>query len=77
MQTTRSTAAEPPGAAPAAVRAAPPAPPPGRSSPVRTALVVSHDSRLVAYADRVLHLEDGRLALDPHPVTLAALEVLS
>jgi putative ABC transport system ATP-binding protein len=42
-----------------------------------TVLVVSHDSRLVAYADRVLHLEDGRLALDPHPVTLAALEVLS
>ncbi|MFO0843423.1 MAG: ABC transporter ATP-binding protein [Gemmataceae bacterium] len=28
-------------------------------------LVVSHDSRLVPYADRVLHLEDGRLAEEP------------
>jgi putative ABC transport system ATP-binding protein len=27
-----------------------------------TVLVVSHDARLVPYADRVLHLEDGRLS---------------
>ena len=27
-----------------------------------TVLVVSHDARLVSFADRVLHLEDGRLA---------------
>ena len=27
-------------------------------------VVVSHDSRIIPYADRVLHLEDGRLGLE-------------
>jgi putative ABC transport system ATP-binding protein len=29
--------------------------------------VVGHDPRLVPYADRVLHLADGRLAAAPAP----------
>ena len=70
MQTTRSTAAEPPGAAPAAVRAAAPAPPAGRSSPLRTALVVFGVMLLVASvvgASWVLrsHASDGRGVPEP------------
>jgi putative ABC transport system ATP-binding protein len=29
--------------------------------------VVGHDPRLVPYADRVLHLADGKLAAEPAP----------
>jgi energy-coupling factor transporter ATP-binding protein EcfA2 len=30
-------------------------------------LVVTHDARLMAYADRVHHMEDGRLATEGAP----------
>ena len=32
-----------------------------------TSLVVSHDARLIPYADRVLHMEDGRLTEQEEP----------
>jgi putative ABC transport system ATP-binding protein len=33
--------------------------------PGRTVLVVAHDSRLMSFADRVIHIEDGRLLEPP------------
>jgi putative ABC transport system ATP-binding protein len=33
-------------------------------------LCVSHDPRVVAHADRVLHMEDGRLLDDTRPAAL-------
>jgi putative ABC transport system ATP-binding protein len=44
----------------------------GRAAHERGAvvLIVSHDARLIPYADRVLHLEDGRLREPPEPAAL-------
>jgi putative ABC transport system ATP-binding protein len=33
----------------------------------RAVVVVSHDSRIVEFADRVIHIEDGRIAADGPP----------
>jgi putative ABC transport system ATP-binding protein len=35
--------------------------------------LVGHDPRLVPYADRVLHLVDGRLSVDPAPMSTGSL----
>ena len=34
-------------------------------------LVVTHDSRLLPYADRVFHMEDGRLISEEQPKKVA------
>jgi putative ABC transport system ATP-binding protein len=41
-----------------------------------TVLVVSHDARLVPYADRIFHLEDGRLTEPAAPAGLRASRVV-
>jgi len=34
--------------------------------PARCVLVVTHDSRVVSFADRVIYIEDGCLVRDEH-----------
>jgi putative ABC transport system ATP-binding protein len=34
-----------------------------------TLVVVTHDNRIIPFADRILHLEDGRLTRESHPNT--------
>lgn len=36
-----------------------------------TILLVTHDNRILDVADRIVHLEDGKLAPNPSPVTAA------
>jgi putative ABC transport system ATP-binding protein len=33
----------------------------------RAILAVTHDNRTLRYADRIIHIEDGRIVADEHP----------
>jgi ABC-type bacteriocin/lantibiotic exporter with double-glycine peptidase domain len=40
-------------------------------------VIVSHDTRMIGYADRIVHLEDGRIVSDPEKSRTGGAEPLN